>query len=154
MSKTINGKKPLSTKSAPILSDDYFGNRLALPADIQKDLDERGLVARWASAVELNKNQGYHTKGWIPYKRKKSDTMDTKDFLGGQDPEGYVRRGDAVLVYKTSEEAEKQRSFLRDRAQRQLGYGKRQAAELKHMIREGGLEGKVHSGYDSDEDEE
>ena len=51
----VNGRKPLSAKraSTPILTDDIFGNRLALSPEVQKDLKERNLVARWINANEL-----------------------------------------------------------------------------------------------------
>lgn len=156
MSKPIiAGKKPLSTKSNPsIMTDDVFSNRLSIPAEIQKELEEQGLVGRWVSGVELARNQGYHSKGWVPYKRKKSDKIDTAEFLGGKDVDGYVKRGDAVLAVKSVEAVEKHKAVLAQRSRQQLGYGKQQAAELRNMIKSSGMEGSVSVGYDDEDFEE
>jgi hypothetical protein len=157
MSKVVNGRKPLSSKpQAPkLVTDDIFGNTLAISSDLQKELTDQGLIGRWVSSKVMRENQGYHPKGWKVYKRKTSDTIDTTDFLGGQDPSGVVRRGDCVLAVKTTEEAQRHREYLAQKAARLSNFGRTQAQELKELAKSQGVRTHISEGYeDSDDDNE
>jgi hypothetical protein len=64
---TKDGKKPLSQKPSPsdfLLTDDVFGNMLAIPPELQAELDSQGLEGRWLNAKIIATNQGYHPRGW------------------------------------------------------------------------------------------
>ncbi len=138
--KIVGGKKPLSARESykeAALTEDIFGNTLALPEGLKKELTEQGLVGRWVNAKTLHANQGYHPKNWIPYKKKSSGTIDTKDFLQGSDPEGIVRRGDCILAVKKTEDVQKHR--------------KEKAEELRNLARENRVNATVDEGYNDEE---
>jgi len=155
MSKVKGARKPSSAKgkSADFIDvshDDVYGNPLKLDKELEKELKEKGLVARFINAGTLYKNQGYHNAGWIPYKRG-CDTMEQsrKDFHMGSDPEGIIRRGDCILAVKSEEAVEKQKAFLRKKADRYKGFTKQKAQELRQMARDiGGA--TIHEGYDEE----
>lgn len=152
-----NGRKPLSAKKAasPILTDDIFGNKLALSPEIQEDLRKRNLVGRWINANELYKNQGYHAKAWRVYKPEASVTIGIKEFKDGRDPDGVVRRGDCLLAYKTVEDYKMHVLLNQQKADRQKGHNTEAANELRKMAKASGSKATIHEGYeDADEDEE
>src|SRR5258708_38384611 len=100
--KIVDGKKPLSAKKRSGLDSknaDAFGNKLALTADVKKELEEQGLVPRFVNAKQLTEMGGYHAKGWRvyqrPHKDKASGTIDSEGSLMGNDPNVFIRRGDA-----------------------------------------------------------
>jgi hypothetical protein len=86
-----NGKKPLSQKPnrvAPTSFDEtLFGDRLALPSDLRKELEEQGLAWKFISVPKLKENGGWHERGWRPYKRKGHDTMSPSSLSFGADPD-------------------------------------------------------------------
>lgn len=150
--KIISGKKPLSARESykESTTEDIFGNQLALPDGVKKELADQGLVGRWVNAKTLYANQGYHPKGWVPYKRKASDTIESKDFLTGNDPSGIVRRGDCILAVKKMEDVQKHRSYLRGKADRYTRFNKEKAEELRMIARETGLNNVIQEGYDEE----
>lgn len=154
MSKIIAGKKPVSARETyknEALTEDIFGNTLALPEGLKKELAEQGLVGRWVNAKTLYANQGYHPKNWVPYKKKSSDTIDTKDFLNGSDPSGIVRRGDCILAVKKTEDVQKHRTYLRQRADRYSRYNKEKAEELRNLARENRVDMNIDEGYNEED---
>jgi uncharacterized protein YjlB len=155
-SPNVNGRKPLSAKkaSAPVLTDDIFGNRLAISPEVQKDLKERGLVGRWINANELYKNQGYHAKAWEVYKVKPSGTIGIKEFKDGRDPDGVIRRGDCILATKTLAEYEKHVLLNQQKADRQKGHNTEAANELRKMAKASGSKAQIHEGYEDADDNE
>jgi hypothetical protein len=158
MSKTINGRKPVSSKpkaqSMRMLTDDIFGNALALPPDLQKELEDQQLVGRFVSSKVLYANQGYHPKGWKPYKRKGDATMGGVELKFGSDPDGLVRRGDCILAVKTIEEHAKHKMWLEAKADRYKGHTKQKQKELQEQARAAGASSYVSEGYDGDDEEE
>lgn len=154
---TVNGRKPLSSKpsKAAVVTDDIFGNRLALSPEIQEDLRKRNLVGRWVNANELYKNQGYHAKAWRVYKPEASATMGIKEFQDGRDPDGVIRRGDCILAYKTIAEHKLHQQLNQQKADRQKGQNKDAADELRKLAKSSGSKAVIHEGYeDPDDDEE
>ena len=152
--KIVSGKKPLSAREnykESTLTEDIFGNTLALPEGLKKELAEQGLVGRWVNAKTLYANQGYHPKNWVPYKKKSSDTIDTKDFLQGNDPSGIVRRGDCILAVKKHEDVAKHRSYLRQKADRYTRFNKEKAEELKNLARENRVNTIIDEGYNEED---
>lgn len=147
-----DGKKPLSSKvTNPFAQPDDFGNPLAVPADIKADLAAKGLEFRWINATELHKMQGYHKRGWVPYKR--SGTMTgTQGMKFGNDPEGLVRRGDCILATKTKEQCDSHRAYNTARASRGKTINAQKAQELRAMLKDSGLkDAKVLEGYEDEE---
>jgi hypothetical protein len=153
------GRRPLSTKpQAPVMNyDDIFGNNLTISKELQAELEQKGLVARFVDAKKLHEFNGYHPKGWVPYKREKkigSATMDGDEFKFGNDPSGCIRRGSLILAVKTKEQAQKHRQFLDQRAEHQLSSNNDavRAQELKQFAREKGLDTKVIEGVDDNDE--
>lgn len=150
--KIVNGKKPLSARQSykAAVTEDIFGNRLALPEGLKKELEDQGLEGRWVNSKELYANQGYHPKNWVPYKKKSSDTMDTRDFLSGSDPSGIIRRGDCILAVKKLEDAQKHRAYLKQKADRYTRFNKEKAEELRNYARESRVNSTVDEGYEEE----
>ena len=152
---TKNGKKPLSARAplAPITAESEFGNALTIGPDLKKELEDQGLVGRFINAKQLYDFQGYHPKGWIPYKRKQCDTIGSVDFVKGSDPSGIIRRGDCILATKSVAQVDRHRQLLKEKAARLSGYTKEAATSLQALGAPVGA--KIDSGYekqDGDED--
>lgn len=149
---TVKGRKPLSKKSEalPINYDAVFGNRLHIPHSVQKEFDQNGWTPRWLNAQDVYKNQGHHPQGWHVYKPK-SGTI-TDGFGESVSPAKEIRRGDLILGYKTQEEANLHKQFLRQKAERYTSENniRQQAAALKKAA--GGAKVSVETGLnDNDE---
>ena len=149
----INEKgTPLSEKVESLASDPGFSlDPYKLAPDLQKELDDKGLVGRFLNLDLLEQNGGYHPKGWRPYKR---DRVDNSDFakIFGKDPDGYVRRGKSILGVKTKEEVGRHRAFLAQEAEKAsyVNCNKRAKRAMKDHIRQNGLEDKIRvlDGYE------
>lgn len=109
-----------------------------VPAHIQKELDEKGLVARFVNIKNIERNGGFDGRGWRPYKPETNNTQ--ADFLFGNSPDGLVRRDDVVLAVKTKEEVSKQRRYLDQKAQAHSAQNmiKRSRNQMQDYIRETG----------------
>lgn len=157
MSKLSAGRRPLSSKptqSAALSESDVFGNTFSLDPALIKELKDKNLAYRFASAKELYANQGYHKRNWKVYKRQSSDTMGSRDFLTGGDPEGVIRRGDSILVTKPMEDFKKHRALLNQKATRlKAAAGRQHAEELRETAREHGIRTQISEGYEDDHSE-
>lgn len=156
MSRTINGKKPLSTKqrpTSPFGVPDFFKNKLAIPEWAQKQLDEKNLEGRYISYKAYVENGNSHDKGWVVHKFERPESISAND--PGASADGIIRRGDTVLAARSKEFGDKHRAYLRQRADIQnKSYKQSKAQELKEMARQADL--AVHVGYeeqDGDSDE-
>lgn len=147
MSKTIAGRKPVSLKTS-FVSLDIFGNKLTVPEDIKKDIEEKGQVFRWVDAKKMRENQGYHDKGWVAYKRPA--TMSSG--LLGNDPDGLVIRGSMMLAVRDKELNEQHQLYLKNRSAAMSGSLQKTKKELKEQADSVGS--KVIDGYDDEEDNE
>lgn len=147
-----NGKKPISSQQQPsfVARDDVFGSALTIPLDLQQELAGKGLVGRWINATELAKFQGYHPKGWTPYKRQSGANQ--SEFKFGNDPDGIIRRGDCILAVKKDEDVAKHRQYLQQAADRQNKSVKGHANELRQTIKEHGVKSSVVEGYDDNDE--
>lgn len=155
--QTRQGRRPVSQRATkPVLNyDQIFGNSLSLDADIQAEIDRKGLVARFVDAKKLQEFGGYHPKGWVPYKREKksSDTIGTEEFKFGNDPSGIIRRGSLILAVKTKEDVAKHRMFLDQRAELQTTQHSQgeKAQELRQFAKEKGLDANILEGVEENE---
>jgi hypothetical protein len=107
--KPLN-KKPVEQKGITRSENTSLSRPLGffeLDPKLQAELDESGLEAHFLSIKNIERNGGYHSRGWRPFKRQTTDSENA--FSYGRDTEGYVRRGDLVLGVKTKEEADAQR---------------------------------------------
>lgn len=150
-----NGKKPLSAKAQARPSgfnmDDIFGNRLGVNPELATELDKKGLSYRWVNAVKLSAYGGYHERGWRPIKRAECATMnDTHSFMIGNDPEGYIRRGDCVLAVRPKEINQKHKQYLAEQARVHKATSRQQAEQLKQFAKETNLDMSVVEGADAE----
>ena len=149
-----NGKRPVSQKTemSPVKEDGFeFGNKLALSATLKAEAAEKGYELRYISAKKFYENQGYHENGWVPYRIEKGSHGTIEGFKFGNDPEGVVRRGDAILACRKIETGEKHRAFLRNKASRySQGKRKQNQESLSEAMSRAGL-GKAIIDEESDE---
>jgi len=151
-----SGRKPLSQKSrtvgTPVVPPPDFMTPMALPLDLKKEIEEQGLVPRWINAGKLYANQGYHEKGWVPYRRKLDGKMGAHEFKFGNDPDGVVRRGDCILAVKNKEQHKQHTDYLDYRAQAAKGLGKQEAEKIRQYLKDSRVEGvELEEGYEEDE---
>lgn len=149
-----NGRKPLSTKpraQAPMNMEDLFGNSLSVPDELRIELEKQNLAWRFISAPDLQKMGGYHRFGWRPYQKSQSDKM-SGDVQFGNDPNGYIRRGELVLATRPMDIHKKHQQFLKQEADRAKLIQQTKAGEIRDLV--GSNRGiQVHEGYE-DEGEE
>lgn len=154
MKEMNKGRKPIETKqkSVSFAHDELFGNALKVDEALENELTAKGLIGRWVDYKKLVEFAGYHKNGWVPYKREKSDTIGSSNFINGMDPDGLVRRGTVVLAVKPKETVESHRSYLRMRAET---YGaqvnKKKAEELRALLKSNNLNSEVIEGYEDNE---
>jgi hypothetical protein len=159
-----NGRKPIAAKAAAKPSrmnlDDIFGNTLGIDPEMQKIIEAKGFAIRFISASKLESNAGYHNRHWRPLPTSKLkewgyDTLNTLDsFSFGSDPNGFIRRGDLVLAVRPKDLHEKHRAYLKQEAARGRGLQKKHAEELKSLVRDAGLDMKIHEGFEDEKSEE
>lgn len=152
------GRKPLSAKPKPsvLQHDDLFGNACSIPQELRDELDAQGLECRFIDAKRLYEMNGYHDKGWIPYKReaKASDKVNASDWKFGNDPGGVVRRGSLILAVKTKEQVQKHKLYLKQKADRQKGFNAEKAAEMRKFAKDNNLPAEIHEGFEENDDGE
>lgn len=133
------------------LGGDLFGNRQKIPADIQKELDEKNLAARFVSIKVIQESGGYHPKGWVPYKL---DNPRKNPIDGSVDP--LFRVGDLVLAVKTQADHKRHLAHLASRSNSQALEQKKSIQEMRDKIRESRAEKHVSllEGYEENDDED
>lgn len=149
-------KKGIPTKQNIASKNEYheiLGNQPSLtdiPSNCKKELEEKGLEARWLDIVELKKNQGFHKRGWQPYKFDCMSGAKNNPFASNDGQfDGYLLRNQMVLGIKTKEEAKKRKDYVRMKTQLQSNPVEMQKASLKEFI---GDKGKVSGVEDTDQD--
>lgn len=151
------GRKPLSSKPKPSMlqHDELFGNACSIPQELRDELEAKGLECRFIDAKRLYEMNGYHDKGWVPYKReaKSSDTVNASDWKFGTDPHGVIRRGSLILAVKTKEQVQKHKLYLKQKADRQKGFNAEKAQEMRKFARDNNLPAEIHEGFEENEDE-
>lgn len=150
--KKTTAKKPQSKKQFSLKDfDEFTKDKTKIPDDIQRELDEKGLVGRWVNLGTMKKYGGRHPKGWVPYKIQRSQDEIN---LFGSGPTEYFQRGDLVLAVKTQEKVDLHRAFLRHEADSHnvKKLMSRRGKELKDQIRDQGLDDTIQvvEGYDDD----
>lgn len=160
MKPTINkgGKAPISQKSSQM--DNNVAKLIPgapksltdLPQNCMEELRTNGLEARWIDAVELKKNHGYHKQEWQPYKFKcLVEAIKTNPFMDAASGfEGYLIRKQLVLAVKTTEEADKQRNYLKFKNNMQMNPGQKAVKEFKEFA-QGAQHLKVEEWDEKDE---
>lgn len=151
----VNGKKPLSQKpkATPIAMDDIFGNQLGVEPAILEAIKAKGMDYRFVNAKQLTDMGGYHPHGWRPLKLSEieCDKINLHSFQFGNDPDKYIRRGDAILAVRPTETGDKHRAYLKQEAERAKQIQKTHADELRALAKRSGGGMTVHEGYEENE---
>lgn len=106
-----------------------------LPANVKKELADKKLEGRWIDMVQWRKNQGFHKRGWAPYKFDCLTGQPASPLLDSNGQyEGYLLRQSMVLAVKTSEEAQKRRNFINARTKLQSNPGQMHQKALKDAL--------------------
>lgn len=137
------GKEPIKNKFTDIDSPAFESSLLTISDSIKKELEVKGLGYKFINATLLKRNDNFNKENWRPHKFSSN--------IEGVNNEGYLRRGDLVLASKPTEEVDSQKRKIRRKTQANQQFNKEQAAELKRMARESGLEAKVYEGYEDNE---
>lgn len=145
--KTVNGKKPLSSKPQNTYSyTNYQANLLDIPAEIKAQLIAKGLEGRWINYKRFVDDGNFHKEGWVPFKSESP----VSGVFGGTNPDGLVRRKELVLACRAKEICESHRAFNRDKLDK--AKKKSAARELRDLARSGGLRTTVvDDGVDDNE---
>lgn len=148
---TMQGTKaklPVKKPSNADLSIDMFGNRLKLPKDIQKELEEKKLVHRFISVKKMQESGGFHDKGWQVYQLKEGLT---NPISGSVDK--IYRVGDLVLAVKTKEDHARHVAYLEMRANAQAQVVQQSKQEIRDKIKESKADKyiSIDDGYDEND---
>lgn len=140
MSAIKQGRKPLSDKIATrsMTLEDLYGTAFDVPADVKKEIEEKGFEARWISIKALGDNYGYHKSGWTPYKSELL-MKSNQDYLAGRSPDGYLKRGTMILGVKKKEVCEMHRQILRNRVRTPKEINAQQAESLRQRALSAGI---------------
>jgi hypothetical protein len=149
MRKKVSSKADIGKASLDEM--DIFGGGLRVPAYIQKELEEKGLVARFVSVKKVAEAGGYHPRGWTPYQIENPQP----NVLTGQVDKTY-RFGDLVLAVKTKQQAQQHRKLLDQRNAGQAQSHKNSLKEMRDKIREGRADKHISlfEGYEENGDDE
>jgi hypothetical protein len=113
---------------------DYQFNTMKLSPDLEQELKEKDLAWRFINMTQLKKN-GHHRGFWKPYQRTSKPEKDSPSVkLFGNDPDGYIIRGDAILAVKPKAEADRFRSLLQKRTQ--ILAGQARSSSVAERLRE------------------
>lgn len=143
--KPIQGNKaPLpETKKKPIGPHNIWADPLDIPNWLKEEGKREGVVFRWIDGKKYQGNFGFHSSGWQAYKPKAT----AEGF--GKDTEGYVRRGDLILAFKTTEDVQAHREALAERARMYSGnFQSQKAQELRDLASDMGVRSRIEEGYE------
>jgi CO dehydrogenase/acetyl-CoA synthase beta subunit len=128
-----------------------FGNKLRVPAEILKELDEAGLKHRFVSIKKIQDSGGYHPMGWTPYTLKNPK----KNPITGN-MEDTLRVGDLILAVKSAQDHTKHLNWLNQKAKAQSANHKANVSEMKKRISEGGASKHVSliEGFEENESDD
>lgn len=145
-------KKPLSSrKSAPVSMPDFFQNKLAIPPDVRADLEAKNEEGRWINYSKFVSDGNSHDKGWKVYKATRREGQDA--LVHGTHPDGIIRRGDSVLACRSKLHSQQHRTWLKQKADRQVGTFKKQSAEeLRQMAKDAQVDAAIVEGYEENEE--
>jgi hypothetical protein len=155
--KGVSPTKP-NVKSKEELDVSLLINRdnslLSVPKECVKELEDQDLAYKWLDIIDLNKSQGMHKRGWAPYKFKTALPGSGNPFaVNSGQYDGYLVRKQLVLGVMPRQEANllKARNQLRTKMQSDPVKLKRD--ELREMARQHGVNTKIESNEDMQDDD-
>jgi hypothetical protein len=153
MSKIIDGKKPITEKKSGSLESlkKLFRNKLDLDERLVTFFSSKGLDCRFIN-YKTFADQGFHSHGWEIYQPSKHGSCDGfETFYWGQNPDGIIKRGDAVLAVRQKEISAEHRALLREKSDRLSNYNRRAAKELRQQVKDSNIKAEIHEGYDEND---
>jgi hypothetical protein len=128
-------------------------DQLAIDPSLTAELKAKGLAHRWINGVKHKSNFGYDSRSWTPYKREKTNGLETISAYGYADSEGFIRRGDLVLAVRPQaiQDAVKTKNINKNNAL--AGDHKKMSVEqMKQTFRDGGISksSKILDDYDDE----
>ena len=150
-----NGKTALSAREQAAL--EYGGpvsfniGRQDLDPELKKELDEKGLVARWINYKDYKNGANTHKTGFKAYKIKPDASRGSIDFNYGVSPEGYLIRDDLLLAVKTVEASEAYQAHMRKLNKLNEISDESMGEKLRESARAHGVKAKIHTGYTDNE---
>lgn len=148
-----SGRKPISEKgkASPFKKAKKFGTMLDIDPVFAEAADKAGFELRWIDAKKLTENQGYHRMGWQAAKRDSFGDVEGSallEFAFGVAPDGYIKRGSAILAKRPKEVCEMHREELRERQALYDRIVNVQEEKLKEHAKSSGVETYIDSSYD------
>lgn len=141
-----------AVKKAPTPTMYVPRRELEIPAEIKKYCEENKLVLRWINAVVFTKNSGYHKDYWVPFNYKEAGLEKALGFTLGAQADGFIRRGDTILGVRAKEIEDAWKADLKRKNARYNAAvaDKTTAEQLKSVLKQSGIKGRVISGYDDE----
>lgn len=140
-----------SNKEPLFVDKDFsFQDRLALPADLKKYLNDEGMDYRFLNSSEFRASGNYHRSHWQPFKAP-ADIVQAG--LYGVTADGHVQRGDLILGIRPKALSAKHREHLKQKRSKYSNFAKTEAKRMQQEIRDKGLGDhvRVEEGYDEDD---
>lgn len=130
---------------------DLFGGGLRIPANIQKELDERGLVGRFVSLKTLTATGGHHPRGWTVYQIQNPEPNPISGNI-----EKVYKYGDLVLAAKPAAAHAQHKAFLASRSEAQSKSHKNNVKEMRDRIKDSRADKHISliEGYEENGDDE
>lgn len=130
---------------------DLYSGGVKVPGYIKKELEAKGLEARFVSTKAINERGGFHPRGWTPYV---IDNPQVNPLTGNADK--TFKHGDLVLAVKPKAMAEAQRAELRRRAKAQSSSHQNNVKEMRDRIKDSRADKHISliEGYEENGDDE
>jgi hypothetical protein len=155
LGKGVNPTRPNVSQKNPddmvsLLRDS--ASLLDIPADCEKELKQKGLEGRWIDIVQYQKNHGFHSQEWQPYKFDCKLASSSNPFIKRDESlEGFLVRKQLVLAVKTTQQVSVQRARLKAKNAQIADPTKLKVREMREYIKQSGLDSIVTDASD-DED--
>lgn len=136
-------------------NSDFDLNLLKVDKTLQNEIKAKGLPYKFINYVKFKASGGVHKGGWVPYKR---ESKPEAAFAGGYatDPDGYTVRNELVLATRDPRlhVYRQQQIAVQNKRQADItGLNRQAAAEMRARMRDQGLSGRIHEGYDENDQE-
>lgn len=157
LGKGVNPTRPNVSQKNPddmvsLLRDS--ASLLDIPAECAKELKDKGLEGRWIDIVQYQKNHGFHSQEWQPFKFDCKLASSSNPFIKRDESlDGFLVRKQLVLAAKTSEQVGRQRARLKAKNMQIADPAKLKAKEMREYVKQSGLDSVVTDNSDmADED--
>lgn len=122
--------------------------RLEVPKEIREFCQEHDWNYRWINNKAFVDQGGRHQHHWKPLNLDAAN-IQVSTMAWGKRPDGFLYYGDLVLAVRPQKLTTAHKADLQRRSDRLLkAAGSYGSDELKRIMREAGVKGKVHEGYE------